>query len=133
MKLIQYIECLLSIEDTDRRQHFQMKFSILIRIYWNLFVKAQLTISQDWLKLWLGAEQVTRHFLIILINADPLYKCKNAALGEEGLIGWQGMWDELFTVTSLKISNSLSTTGTTLDAWTRVHASSSMAAARSGG
>ena len=48
------------------RQHLKafswMKFLELRLIFhWGLFVMLQLTISQNWLRYWLGAEQVTRH------------------------------------------------------------------------
>ena len=39
------------------------KCCISIWIYWSLFLRAQLTVSQHWFRLWLGAEQATSHYL----------------------------------------------------------------------
>ena len=34
-----------------------------LRFHWGLFLRVQLTISQHWLRKWLGADQATSHYL----------------------------------------------------------------------
>ena len=34
-----------------------------LRNHWNLFVRFEVTISQHWLRWWLGADQATSHYL----------------------------------------------------------------------
>ena len=39
------------------------KYTIWFKIHWSLLLRFQLTINQHWFGLWLGAEQVTSHYL----------------------------------------------------------------------
>ena len=51
-----------AISNTPFQIHFQC-FADWFEFHWNLFLMIQLTISQHWFRLWLGAEQPTNHYL----------------------------------------------------------------------
>ena len=38
-------------------------YEFWLKFHWSLFLVVQLTISQHWLGLWLGADQATSHYL----------------------------------------------------------------------
>ena len=38
-------------------------YEFWLKFHWSLFVRVQLTIFQHWFRQWLGADQVTRHYL----------------------------------------------------------------------
>ena len=38
-------------------------FELRSKFHWSLFLRVQLTISQHWFRLWLGADQATSHYL----------------------------------------------------------------------
>ena len=48
------------------RRHFQMHLKIVgfwLNFHWNIFARVQLTIIQHRVRLWLGAQQATSHYL----------------------------------------------------------------------
>ena len=38
-------------------------FELRLKFHWSLFLSVQLTISQHWFRLWLGADQAASHYL----------------------------------------------------------------------
>ena len=58
-------------------------FEYRLKFHWSLFLMVQLTISQHWFRIWLGADQATNHYL------DQWwldYRCIYASLGLNELI-----------------------------------------------
>ena len=59
-------------------QNFQMHFhhfAFWFKFHWSLFLGFLLTIGQHWLRLWLGAKQVTSHYLNQCWPNSLMYIC----------------------------------------------------------
>ena len=52
-----------------KKHEFRLKFQ------WNLFLRVQLTIFQHWFRYWLGADQVTSHYLNQCWPSSPTHIC----------------------------------------------------------
>ena len=51
-------------------------FEFQLKFHWSLFLRFQLTIFQHWLRLWLGADQATSHYLNQLwLDYRRIYIC----------------------------------------------------------
>ena len=50
-------------------------FVFWVKFHWNLFPRDQLTISQYWYRLWLGANKVTSYWLEQCWPISPMHLC----------------------------------------------------------
>ena len=53
-----------------------------LRFHWSLFIRVQLTIFQHWFRLWLGAVQVTSHYLNQWWSSQPTHIYSSLGLNE---------------------------------------------------
>ena len=63
-----------------------MKIVFRFKFHWNRFSKVHLTISQHWFRKWLGAEQVTSHYLNKWWSSLVTYIC---ATRPQGVDSWR--------------------------------------------
>ena len=61
-------------------------FEFRINVHWRMFIRAQITVFQHWLRKWVGAVQATNHYL----NQWCLvYRCIYASLDTKRVNDWR--------------------------------------------
>ena len=50
-------------------------FDFWLKFHWSLFLRVQLTLTQHWFRLWLGAESATSHYLSQCWPDSLMHRC----------------------------------------------------------